>query len=403
MSFESPNNPCPCESGRDYLTCCANPSFTDLQFLHDLTKSRGVASAGTVGTDSTENNKPLPDVLVHCVNNINQDPALFPVKVDFLDGSVELVKMSPYWFSESTFLDRDRIMGRCAIKADVSWLNDNVDKSRWQSTPFLFHSAFCGSTLMVRALELLFDSLPLKESDLLSSLLDYRLSADYEESTNAEYQAIVMSLLSRRFEPDQKPVYKANDLQNAYITSLLDWRDDFPVLLMYCSLNEFIFGCLKTEERKGWISNRFRYSSLYFKKRFKLDELPELNENAFVEKAAAYWSFNMMLFLEAVEEFPDRVKTLDFNVMLEDPLSIVKKSGEWLGLKAIDGLNEKYELNWLMGQHAKNPGQEYSSAQRQQELEDVLNGEGEALQKAEALARKLLGERYPEHGLPLKL
>jgi len=397
MSFQAAQQPCPCESGRNYFECCGNSLNVDLDFIADLSKQQ-----------HPDIQKKLNQELLTAIAEINSTPDLFPVTIDFLADRVELVKMSPYWYSESNFLDRQRIQGRCAIRADVQWLSDSVEQNNWQLTPFIFHSAFCGSTLMVRALEQLFDCLPLKEPGALGGLLDYALSRGYSETKETTYQKQVLSLLSRRFSRDQISVIKANDLHNAYINALMKSQFDFPVLLMYTGLNDFIFGCLKTQDRQQWIADRFEYTVDYFKNRFELSDIEQLVPDQFhqldyAKKAAAYWSFNILLFFEIIEEFPDRVKTLDFNAMLENPLSSINACGCWLGLSKLPGVNPKIELSWLMGQHAKNLNQTYSPEQRQDDMLQVLRENKDVLPEAEALARKILGNRYPDNGLPLKL
>ena len=268
MSFQSTNSPCPCESGREFSVCCGNDINTDLNFVFDL-------AADT-------NLQPLSNELKLAVDNINKEPGLFPIEIDFINDDVELVKMSPYWYSESTFLDRDRVQGRCAIKADINWLQSHVDKTQWQPLPFIFHSAFCGSTLMVNALELFFNTLPLREPDVLGKLLNCHLSDDVTAAQEQEYQYLVMSLLSRRFDPAQVPIYKGNDLQNAYVSTLLDWPAEFPLLFMYTGLNDFIAGCIKVDIRIDWITDRYEYCHRYFERRFNLDE----NESSLLYNAA---------------------------------------------------------------------------------------------------------------------
>ena len=389
MSFRPTENPCPCESGRQFPLCCGSDIDSELNFVFDLT--------------SDNNNQPLSEELSQAVTDFNKKPSLFPVKIDFINNDVELVKMSPYWYSESTFLDPGRIQGRCGLKADINWLIENVDKTQWQTMPFVFHSAFCGSTLMLNALELLFNTLPLREPDVLGNLLNYHLSADCNLEHEIQYQYIVMSLLSRRFEDRQVPVYKGNDIQNSYLATLLDWPAEFPVLIMYTNLNEFVAACIKTEDRKEWIAARYTYCRRYFEFRFNLAHSDEESGLSFSEKAAAYWSYNMLLFIEAANGSPLRVRTLNFADMLSDPLASINACGEWFRLDKLDGINQMNELNWLMGQHAKNTTQAYSPSQREDDIKLILDANTDALIAAEAVARSILGDNYPENGLPNKL
>ena len=111
----------------------------------------------------------------------------------------------------------------------------------------------------------------------------------------------------------------------------------------------------------------------------------------------------MLFFIECIEKSPARVRTLNFADMLKDPLSSIRACGEWFQLEKLEGVNQQHELNWLLGHHSKYTSHAYSPAQREDEIKSVLKANIELLTGAEAVARKILGDKFPEQGLPNKL
>jgi len=389
MSFQPANNPCPCESGREFHLCCGTVQTGELKIFADLSES--------VPENEQIN---LTPALQDAVRNIAETPDLFPVKLTPALNEVIWVKMSPYWFSESTFLNPQRIMGRCALRSSMEYLSNSVDDKQSLSTPYIFHSAFCGSTLMSRGLELIYNSLPLREPQILCNLLYASLSGVLNEEAELSLRHRIINLLARRFEPSQVPVVKANDYSNAYLEKIMTSSVQSPILLMYSNLNEFIAGCLKSEDRINWVLERFHLVENYFQDIFENKTIFNQNSISNIDKAAVYWSYNIKLFSSAIKQFPDRIKTLDIEQLLASPLEVVDACGEWFGLEKLSDVNAKDEINWLMGVHAKETRYKYSPEQRKSELNSILEDKTAELVQAEIVARVLLGNDYPDEGLP---
>lgn len=382
------HNPCPCESGFDYSQCCGDTRTTGLKQVADLRDDVSVK---------------LTKELSVSIDIIEKNPDLFPVNIDFSSHLVELVKMSAFWFSESTFLDKNRIQGHCTLVSDLDWLRQKIKASNWQYSPFIFHSAFCGSTLMSRALDLCYGCLPLREPDSLGSLLRYTYTATHTPKKEKDYLLLLMTLLSRRYDAKEPVVIKSNDYTNAYLTTLLAENSDFPVLIMYTNLDEFVAGCLKDDARKQWINERYQFCYSIFTQQFPDYPLPALIMRNSAEQAAVYWCFNMLLFLESIEKYPTRIKTLEFSQMLSHPIEAVEVCGNWFSLNKRDGIHLPAEINWLLGVHAKDTLYAYSPEQRTEDIHQILSDNQVDLQQAKEVAKSILKNKYPQQGLPNSL
>lgn len=390
MSSFIPNTPCPCESGLDYVTCCGNPEIESINIISKI---------NAVG----QGNSNLTQELIQALDDFKQSPEIFPLNINFQEQKSTCVKMSPFWFSESVFLDSTRINGTCALECDLKWLAEAADTIEYQYTPFIFHTAFCGSTLISRALELIYNSLPLREPDLLYSLLDLDCLKDIPSEVNKQWYERVLKILSRRFEQSQPALVKANDYANPIIESLLAYNSKFPVLFLFTPFSEFFAGCLRAESRQTWIANRYHLISPNLEKLFPDANLPLIADEDYSKMAAIIWSYNIKHFLKACENYPTRIKTLNFNTFLDNPLQTLEACANWFNLSQRDDIHPTVEMSWLMNVYSKNPDYTYNLQTRNNDINNTLAKYSNELIEAEFIVSDLLGEYYPLNALPEKL
>ena len=163
MNGSSKNDPCPCESGLPNSQCCGVP---------DRAAINADILVNISADDSTIQHRLTPQLRA-ALNNITTLPDFFPARINFFDDKAFFVKMSPRWFRESVFLDPARIKGTCVIESNLKWLQTAADQTAWNPTGLIFHTAFCGSTLMAQAVDALFNCLPLREPEVLGNVLFY--------------------------------------------------------------------------------------------------------------------------------------------------------------------------------------------------------------------------------------
>ena len=398
MTDDIPLSPCPCESGLPYNLCCGVPGKMAVNAqIHAYIGSEGIKT----GHDLT------PEMLA-AVETISTNPDLFPARFQLLNNKVWFVKMSPEWYRQSVFLDPSRIKGTYVIEADTQWVATACQSLRWQSTSVIFHTAFCGSTLMAQALDSMFNCLSLKEPDALGILLYYLRNAP-PEHPRAENFDLMMKLLSRRYDAQQGVVIKANDYANPIIKDLLSWEHAVPILFMYTPLEEFLAGCLKADNRREWIRGRYQTINTELLACFPTLATSDMNESDFGKMAAVYWCYNVSLFLKALHEVnkdsgkSHLLRSLDFNTMLASPRQAVQACGDLFGLKKLADTDWDETLKSLFGVYSKNNRFRYSPQQRELDISQVLNENPEHVEAAQQLARVLLGSDYPDTGLPAAL
>jgi len=371
VSFSNTNNPCPCESGLDYSHCCASSGQAANEHELDLVQDPKLLTQ-------------LPSGVQAAINDVISSPDFFPVKIVSARNEVQWVKMSPFWYEGSDFLDANRILGRYFVKTDINWMLDKASGIEWQFAPCIFHTAFCGSTLMSKALASLYDCLPLREPDVMGNLaaaIKQGLAVDTRMAHTA------MALLSRRYNPYQIAVLKANDHSNALMSPLQQWKP-VPILFMFVPLAEFVVACLRAENRKAWIRDRYRY----------INKTGHLNDDEYASMAAHYWCYNVNLYEQACREHPEQMRSLNFNVMLDNPLETIQSCADWFQLKPKPGIDIRSELSSVMNVYSKG-AQAYSPEQRRQDIQKWQTQYKTEISQAEQYAKEMMGEAYPGDSL----
>lgn len=387
MSFLSSNNPCLCESGLDYLYCCGAPDRKELNIV------------ACIASDESEVLQQLPIKISESFQDMSVIPDWFPVKIDLPANKIVFVKMSPFWYEESVFLDAGRILGTYAVEMHSEFAQEKLQNLEWLYSPIIFHTAFCGSTLLSKVLSQAYNTLPLREPDLLGSLFS---AVPNDFISSEQYVEWVMGLLTRRYESDQPVIIKANDYANGLMRKLLENKTQAPALFMYVPLNEFLAGCLKDSGRRQWIAERY-----VFVKNKLADIFPELDglnigEGEWGKMAAVYWSYNISLYLQAYQTFPDRIRCLDFNQMLAMPEQTIEACAHWFDLKPLSGVSLSGEIKSLFNVYSKG-GQEYNKNKRREDIDSVLQENIEHLSMANACTKELIEQYALDVGLPGQL
>jgi len=381
---------CPCGSGLSYTECCGVPDRRAINA--DIMAC--VSSDGSIAQGS------VTPQIEQAMQTISTTPDLFPARIRFADDKAYFVKMSPQWYSDSVFLDPARIKGTYVIESNLQWAQSIAENTSWHPTNFIFHTAFCGSTLMAQALDAMFNSLPLREPEVLGNVLFYlRSQAGNDEEKFAWLQRVV-SLLSRSYAPQQYVVIKTNDNANPLMLDLLKWRDDLPILFMYTPLREFLVGCLKADNRRTWIRQRYNAVKTLAPALLNTEVEFNVDENEYGEMAAVYWVYNIALYHSAWQFSHQNIRSLDFNDMLARPRESVETCARLFGLQTLPDVDHNSEIDKLFNVYSKNSNFKYSPQQRSKDIERILKNNPDHLAAAENLARELLKDAYPETGLP---
>lgn len=184
---------------------------------------------------------------------------------------------------------------------------------------FIFHSAFCGSTLLARAFDIDGVAMGLKEPVVLNDVSGLRRHGVGPQQVAQALDA-ALTLLARPFAPGEAVIVKPSNVVSGYIPAVLQLRPAARAVLLYAPLPVF----LGSVARKG-LWGRLWVRELLAKLLeqgivdlgFGPDDYFRLTD---LQVAAVGWLAQHALFRRLIDRFgADRVKALDGERLIDNP------------------------------------------------------------------------------------
>jgi hypothetical protein len=245
---------------------------------------------------------------------------------------------------------------------------------------FIFHSAYCCSTLMARAFDIVGVASSAKEPQLLNDLVGWRHQGTAADSVTATLD-LSLSLLTRPFEPSEAVVIKPSNVVNGLLPAMMTQRPGARALLLYAPLSSY----LASIARKGMWGRLWARELL---SRQLVDGLAapfgfstrDHILHTDLQSAAVSWLAQHKLFAETAKHWPHRVRTLDSEVLVARPAESLARIADLFGLTLtpdmIDGIvaaefsrNAKDGATFAPGQ--RDADREMSMALHQDEVDKV--------------------------------
>lgn len=210
---------------------------------------------------------------------------------------------------------------------------------------FIFHSAYCCSTLLARALDVEGTSMGLKEPVILNDIVGWRrrgaLKSKWSQTLDQS-----LDLLSRPFGHDKAVIIKPSTICNPLAEDMMTLRPDATALLLYAPIDSFLLSIAKKNMWGRLWARKLLTGAIddgYAIGGFSQNEWLELTD---LQVAAICWLSQHALFQKLIDKFgPDKVQTLDSDTLLARPQ------------EAITALSDHFNLQF-------NPN----------EVEDILKG-----------------------------
>jgi hypothetical protein len=260
---------------------------------------------------------------------------------------------------------------------------------------FIFHTSFCGSTLLAKALDLPGTSV-LKEPDVLINLANRMIRSD--DQANRQRLELVLQLLERPFAPGETVIVKPSNFGNRLVENVLAQRPQSKAVLLYSDLETFlrsllkrgmfgrIFGRRLFTQLRGWSPLDFGYGP---------DELLQLTD---VQAAALAWLMQIHHLNAMARAFRDRVLLLDSATLFANPVTPIDSAQALFGL----GLNgpgiETIASGPVFSRHSKFADRDYDAEARAKEHEAATKTHSEELE----MVVKWIAAVAAQVGAPLK-
>lgn len=275
---------------------------------------------------------------------IATDPIWLPNRYDESQDAIHFVRLSREAHRAVTFITDDYI---AAEAPRLVLRRSDVAPAAGPPAPihFIFHSAYCCSTVLARAVDIDGVSMGLKEPMILNDMVGWRRRGA-EPRALAQVLDDVLSLLARPFSPGEKVVVKPSNVLNGIAPALLGARPQSRAVLLHAPLPDF----LRSIARKGlwgrrWVRELFIGQLRDGMVDLGLDEQHYLDLTD-LQVAAAGWLAQHAVFARLVERFgAERIRTLDSATLTDRPGETMARLSDLFGL----GLGEQAVERILAG------------------------------------------------------
>ncbi len=299
--------------------------------------------------------------------DIVKDPTWLPAAFDRGSGTIRFAKLPREALAGESFLDQ-RMAGAATQWADLpsSAVTEAVAATGKPKPPaFIFHTSFCCSTLIARALDAPGAVLALKEPNIL---LDIANAARADERWKHDAQAFarlvdaVIALLARPHPGETSVVIKPTNAANSLIHFAVG--AGAPVLLLHGGLKDYLISILKKgEEGRAFVRAQF---NIFSHDGGGLSAIPQRQAMAFtdLQVAALVWRHQIEAFAATLSTPKTCAASLDYRRLLDDPAEILKAAALHLALALGDERIERAARSDIFAKDAKFTDRDYDAATR---------------------------------------
>jgi len=265
---------------------------------------------------------------------------------------------------------------------------------------FIFHSAYCCSTLLANAYDRPGSAFSLKEPVLLNDLVGWRhRGADPQRV--GQVMADALRLLARPFEPGETCVIKPSNVVNALAPAMLAARPEAGALLLYAPLDLYL-GSIATKQLWGrrWVRDLLLklltdgIVDLGFE---KTDYFLQTD----LQVAAVGWLAQHALFARIAGMWPDRVRTLNSETLLDRPADALDALDQLFAIESDDAARGEIVAT-IFKRHAKF-GNDFTTQDRRAAQHDAAQVHAEEIEKVVAWARAVADNAGVAFALPQPL
>lgn len=234
---------------------------------------------------------------------------------------------------------------------------------------FIFHSAFCCSTLLARTFDLPGQSMGLKEPHLLQDIVGYGIRGASSEQRD-DALAMALALLARPFGTDEAVIVKPSCVVNSLAAPILADRFAARALFLYAPLRIFL-GSIARKGITGRLWARELFTTL---RKSGLADLGYSDDELFgqtdLQIAGLAWLAQHMHFTELANSVePGRVRMLDSESLIAQPEAALAALSALFGIHLTSEQIAAIVQGPAFTSHSKFGGN-YDAGQREKDLTD---------------------------------
>lgn len=266
-------------------------------------------------------------------SSILRDPEWLAHRYVESKDAIQFVKLPRPGHAAATFITDDYLPADLP-RAEIGRLEALAGAPPPAPVHFVFHSAFCCSTLVARVFDCPGTAMALKEPLLLNDMVGWRRRGasgrDVAETTDS-----ALTLLARPFQAGEAVIIKPSNIVNGLIPLLLALRPDAKALLLHAPLPVFLTSVAKKGlDGRLWV----RELAAGFRKDGLLQRIGFDDEQLFAQSdlqiAAVGWLAQQALFAEIAAKAAGRVRSLDSEALLDQPQEAIAALARFYGIAA---------------------------------------------------------------------
>ena len=308
-----------------------------------------------------------------------------------LDRSARAVALQPEWLPHSFSADGQQIASVFVPRGEhdkLTFLNDHYFANRFAvalhdraeveaiaaAAPecplhFIFHTGFCCSTLLAKALTVPGRSIGLKEPVVLNDLALHGAESDRLRLT--------LRLLARPFDQGGTVIAKASNVANKLVAPVLDSSPASRAILLSSDLRSTLLAVAKQGlDRRIWVRQLYlalsKWTSIGI-----AGGLPDAAELPDLPLAALAWFMQVEHFRHIARRYgSNRVQLLDGAALLARPAETLAKVSSFLDLDFDRATISAIVDGPAFHTHSKRIGAPYDSSVRDSELSAARRSHG---------------------------
>ena len=319
------------------------------------------------------------------------DPEWLPHSFDGDGRRIAMIHVPRDMHDSLTFLNDQNFGNRFDVAIhDSGQIASFADTAPEGPLHFIFHTAFCGSTLLTKALTVPGKVMGLKEPIVLNDLALRTL----RNGPSAEQQRLrlMLRLLARPFDEHGAVIVKPSNVANRLLAPTLETRPKSRAILLHSDLPGMLLGVAKAGlERRQWV--RQLYVSLSQWAPGGLGQDPEkVIELADLPLAALAWFMQIRHFREIARRFgSERVMMVDCARLMARPHQTLSSVADFLELGLDAATIDRAIHSEAFRTHSKFVGMRYNMKDRERDLAEAKRAYGREIKATITWLENLVG------------
>ena len=260
-----------------------------------------------------------------------RNPLWFPDRYDPGYDAIHFRRLTRADHDRATFLT-DEYLPADSAKAVIARGEAMAARPVAGPVHYIFHSAYCCSTLLARAFDATGAAMGLKEPVFLNDLVGWKQRGGKPGALAAVLDD-GLTLLARPFGPGEAVVIKPSNVVNGLAAAMLTVRPGSRALLLHAPLRTYL-GSIAGKGMWG----RLWVRDLLIKQLRDGNAWAGMSVDDFLgqtdlQAGAIGWLAQHALFTRLAAKFPGRVATLDSEALMADPATAMTALGTLFGIK----------------------------------------------------------------------